>query len=45
MAKMKSTDIKSKYALRMVKNTTSLVCHSTEDKDSKEEVVINEQKL
>jgi hypothetical protein len=46
MAKMESIDIKSKRALRMVKNTTSLVCHSTDDRDSKKkELVINEQKL
>jgi hypothetical protein len=42
---MESTDIKSKRTLMMVKNTASLVCHSTDDKDSKKEMVINEQKL
>jgi hypothetical protein len=45
MAKIELTCINSKLALRMVKNTALLVCHSIENRDSKEEVVINEQKL
>jgi len=45
MDKMESTNIKSKQTLRMVKNTVSLVRYSTKDRDSKKEVVINEQKL
>jgi hypothetical protein len=45
MTKMESIDIKSKQTLRMVKNTVSLVCYSTKDRDSKKEVVINEQEL
>jgi hypothetical protein len=32
MAKMESTAINSKQTLRIVKNTTSLVCHSTDDR-------------
>ncbi|XP_062145227.1 uncharacterized protein LOC133852478 [Alnus glutinosa] len=44
-AKMESAGINSKRALGMMKNTAALVCHSTDDRDSKEEVVINEQKL
>jgi chromosome segregation ATPase len=44
-AKMESAGINSKRALSMMKNTAALVCHSTDDRDSKEKVVINEQKL
>ena len=43
--KMESAGINSKRALSMMKNTAALVCHSTDDRDSKEEVAINEQKL
>jgi hypothetical protein len=45
MANMESTDINLKRALRMVKNTASMACHSIDDRDSREKVVINEQKL
>ncbi|KAE8010132.1 hypothetical protein FH972_006523 [Carpinus fangiana] len=44
-AKMESAGINSKRALSMMKNTAALVCHSTDDRDSKEKVAINEQKL
>jgi hypothetical protein len=45
MAKIKSIYINSKRALKIVKNTAALVCHSIDDRDSKEKVVINEHKL
>jgi hypothetical protein len=36
MAKIESIYIDSKRALRIVKNIAALVCHSTDDRDSKE---------
>lgn len=44
-AKMESTSINSERALSMVKSTAALVCDSRDDRDGKEEVIINGQKL
>lgn len=44
-AKMESASINSERALSMVKSTAALVCDSRGDRDGKEEVIINGQKL
>ncbi|XP_030959781.1 myosin-6-like [Quercus lobata] len=44
-AKMESASINSERALSMVKSTAALVCDSRDDRDGKEEVIINGQKL
>ena len=44
-AKMESASINSERALSMVRSTAALVCDSRDDRDGKEEVIINGQKL